>query len=90
MGRRTAEPEPETLARSGTMKKLSLNVEQIDVTSFETDRYEDVRGSVEANEDAITIPPRCGGTVMIGQVVADDCTSGCVCCRFRPARHPQV
>ena len=71
-------------------KKLSLNVDQIDVTSFETDQYEDVRGSVEANEDAITQPPRCGGTVMIGQVQPDDCTSGCVCCRFRPARLPQV
>ena len=71
-------------------KKLSLNVDQIDVASFETDRYEDVRGSVEANEDAITRVPHCGGTVMIGQVQPDDCTSGCVCCRFRPARLPQV
>ncbi|HET7462206.1 MAG TPA: hypothetical protein VFJ82_13200 [Longimicrobium sp.] len=71
-------------------KKLSLNVDQIDVTSFETDRYEDVRGTVAANDDAITIAPRCGGTVMIGQVVPDDCTSGCVCCRHRPARLPQV
>lgn len=70
-------------------KKLNLNVDQIDVTSFETDRYEDVRGTVGANEDAIT-QIRCGGTVMIGQVQPDDCTSGCVCCRFRPARLPQV
>jgi len=70
--------------------KLTLDVLQIDVTSFETDRYEDVRGTVGANEDGITKTIHCGGTVMIGQVQPDDCTSGCVCCRFRPARLPQV
>jgi hypothetical protein len=71
------------------MKKMTLNVDQIDVTSFETDRYDAVRGTVNGNDDVVT-RLHCGGTVMIGQVVADDCTSGCVCCRFRPARHPQV
>jgi len=71
------------------MRKMSLDVDQIDVTSFETDRYDDVRGTVNGADDAIT-QLHCGGTVMIGQVRPDDCTSGCVCCRFRPARHPQV
>jgi hypothetical protein len=73
-------------------RKLSLNVDHNDVTSFETDRYDDVRGTVAGNDDELTLtkPPRCGGTVMIGQVQPDDCTSGCVCCRHRPARNPQV
>ena len=69
------------------MKKLSLNVDEIAVSSFETDRYEDVRGTVDAN--GITIPPRCAGTVkFVPDAGDDDCTSGCVCCRFRPAPKP--
>jgi|GEM_PF-2819708 len=70
-------------------KKLSLDVDDISVSSFETDEYENVRGTVAGNEDVVT-RLHCGGTVMIGQVAVDDCTSGCVCCRFRPARLPKV
>jgi hypothetical protein len=71
------------------MKKLSLNLDSIDVTSFVADEYEDVRGTVDANEMPITL--KCGGTVMFaGQGGDDDCTSGCVCCRFRPAPKPQI
>ncbi|HEX6746625.1 MAG TPA: hypothetical protein VF092_04965 [Longimicrobium sp.] len=75
------------------MKKLSLNVEQIDVASFETDEYEDVRGTVEANDDATKPYVSCVhicGTVKFGPGGDDDCTSGCVCCRFRPAPKPQI
>lgn len=73
------------------MKKLTLNLDRIDVTSFETDRYEDVRGTVDAKDGGVTKPPlHCGGTVLYGPVLPDDCTSGCVCCRFRPARLPQA
>ena len=69
------------------MKKLSLKVDEIAVSSFTTDEVEDVRGTVEGN--AITIPPRCAGTVKFGDLGDDDCTSGCVCCRFRPAPSPK-
>ncbi|HSU15682.1 hypothetical protein [Longimicrobium sp.] len=68
------------------MKKLSLKVDDITVSSFTTDEYDDVRGTVEGN--AITVPPRCSGTVKFDGG-DDDCTSGCVCCRFRPAPKPQ-
>ena len=69
------------------MKKLSLNVDEIAVSSFETDRYEDVRGTVAAN-GAITLN-HCAGTVKFVPDAGDDaCTSGCVCCRFRPAPKP--
>jgi len=74
------------------MKKLSLNVEQIDVTSFETDEFEDVRGTVEANDDAtkpyVSCVHICGTVKFAGG--DDECTSGCVCCRFRPAPKPQI
>ena len=69
------------------MKKLSLNLDAIDVSSFVADEYEDVHGTVDANEARIT-QLRCGGTVMFGPGGDDDCTSGCVCCRFRPAPKP--
>jgi hypothetical protein len=70
------------------MKKLSLNLDEIDVTSFVADEFEDVRGTVDAN--AATKQFSCVhvcGTVVAGQG-DDDCTSGCVCCRFRPAPKP--
>lgn len=71
------------------MKKLSLDVNAIEVSSFVADAYEDVRGTVDANELPVTL--RCGGTVMLaGAGGDDDCTSGCVCCRFRPAPKPQI
>jgi len=73
------------------MKKLSLNVEQIDVTSFDTDEYEDVRGTVQGNDEEFKPTDwHCGGTVKFGPGGDDDCTSGCVCCRFRPAPKPQI
>jgi hypothetical protein len=67
------------------MKKLSLKIDDIAVTSFETDEYEDVRGTVAAN-GAITVV-HCAGTVKFAGD-DDECTSGCVCCRFRPAPKP--
>ena len=74
------------------MKKLTLNVDAISVTSFETDEYDDVRGTVEANDDATKPYVSCVhvcGTVKFGGG-DDECTSGCVCCRFRPAPKPQI
>ena len=71
-------------------KKLNLDLAGIEVSSFETDEYENVRGTVAGNEDGRITQWHCGGTVMIGQVAVDDCTSGCVCCRFRPARLPKA
>jgi hypothetical protein len=67
------------------MKKLSLDVNEIAVSSFVADEYEDVRGTVLGND----LTPRCQGTVMFAGG-DDDCTSGCVCCRFRPAPKPQI
>jgi hypothetical protein len=67
------------------MKKLSLKVDEIAVSSFTTDQYEDVRGTVEANGQTL----HCQGTVKFGPGGDDDCTSGCVCCRFRPAPAPK-
>lgn len=74
------------------MKKLSLNVEEIDVSSFVADEYDDVRGTVEGAGVSLASAPRCcAGTVMAAPVGGDDdCTSGCVCCRFRPAPKPQI
>ncbi|MBV9108140.1 MAG: hypothetical protein JO306_01885 [Gemmatimonadetes bacterium] len=70
------------------MKKLSLKVDEIDVSSFVADELEGVIGTVDANDAGLTVPPRCGGTVMAGNDGDDQCTSGCVCCRFRPAPKP--
>ena len=71
------------------MEKLSLKVDDIAVSSFETDEYEEVRGTVDAYA-VITLPPRCAGTVKFDGGGDDDCTSGCVCCRFRPAPKPGI
>ena len=73
------------------MKKLTLNVDAFSVSSFETDEYEDVRGTIDANAAAPTATcVRVCGTVRFGPGGDDDCTSGCVCCRFRPAPKPQI
>ncbi|HEX8905161.1 MAG TPA: hypothetical protein VF771_09990 [Longimicrobiaceae bacterium] len=73
------------------MRKLNLNVEEIDVDSFVADEYEDVRGTVLGNDDdARPTELHCGGTVVAADLGDDDCTSGCVCCRFRPAPKPQI
>jgi len=68
------------------MEKLSLKVDDIAVSSFTTDEHDEVQGTVDAY--GITIPPRCAGTVKFDGG-DDDCTSGCVCCRFRPAPKPK-
>jgi len=70
------------------MKKLSLDVDRISVSSFVTDEQDDDVGTVYAN-DAKTALISCVhvcGTVVVAR---DDCTSGCACCRFRPAPRPQ-
>jgi len=70
------------------VKKLSLNLDEIDVTSFVADEVEEVRGTVDANAGTQLIScVKVCGTVMAGNE-DDGCTSGCVCCRFRPAPKP--
>lgn len=73
------------------MKKLSLDVDQITVHSFVTDEYDDVRGTVHGAGVSLASAPRCcAGTVRFGPGGDDDCTSGCVCCRHRPAPKPKI
>ena len=72
------------------MKKLSLDLDAIDVVSFVADEYEDLRGTVQGRE-VLTQNYTClicAGTMAAGKDA--DCTSGCVCCRFRPAPKPQI
>jgi hypothetical protein len=52
------------------MRKLSLNVDMLDVQSFETARPEAARGTVLGN-DATNNPRNCGDTS-----IADNCETG--------------